>query len=209
MNGAETVAAAVPGFARRGEALYLEDRTEEAVGLLTAGLRRDAADVAARLVLARIARESGREGEAREWLESVLRLDPECPAALLGLAEQPGAAGELHRRRLAAQEPWEPEGDPVLIARVPVRPSEKREADPISVPSPAFAFPVRDEEEEPENSENSAPHVATVTLAEIYFQQGLKEQALLIYRQLLQRQPGDAAVKRRLDEIEASIAEPG
>jgi cytochrome c-type biogenesis protein CcmH/NrfG len=45
-------------------------------------------------------------------------------------------------------------------------------------------------------------------LAEIYFQQGLKEQAAQIYRQLLERQPGDPAVKRRLDEIEASIAAP-
>ena len=70
--------------------------------------------------------------------------------------------------------------------------------------APTFTFPVREEEEEPEIEENSAPHVATVTLAEIYLQQGLKEQAAQIYRQLLERQPGDDSVRRRLQEIEGT-----
>lgn len=210
MSGAVLSEAHAPGFARRAEALHAEGRTDEAVGLLTSGLRRDAVAVAARLMLARIARDVGRGEEEREWLESVLRIDPECPAALRGLASLPGAAGDAHRRRLAVQEPWDAGEAPVTVPtpRPALRVSEKREA-PLKVPSPAFSFPVREEEEEPENGENSPPHVATVTLAEIYFQQGLKEQAAQIYRQLLQRQPDDPEVKRRLAEIEASIADPG
>ena len=51
---------------------------------------------------------------------------------------------------------------------------------------------------------DAAPNVATVTLAEIYFDQGLKEQALQIYRQLLEREPDNESVKKRLEEIEAS-----
>jgi cytochrome c-type biogenesis protein CcmH/NrfG len=49
--------------------------------------------------------------------------------------------------------------------------------------------------------------IATVTLAEIYFTQGLKEQALQIYRQLLDREPDNESAKKRIQEIEASKAD--
>jgi tetratricopeptide (TPR) repeat protein len=76
--------------------------------------------------------------------------------------------------------------------------------------------PMLDEEEAPlEDEEENAPqsaagaNVATVTLAEIYFQQGLREQALQIYRQLLEREPGNESVRKRIQEIEASKPETG
>jgi tetratricopeptide (TPR) repeat protein len=62
------------------------------------------------------------------------------------------------------------------------------------------------EEEMPLQTEGGA-NVATVTLAEIYFQQGLKEQALQIYRQLLEREPENESVHKRISEIEASKAD--
>jgi tetratricopeptide (TPR) repeat protein len=137
--------------------------------------------------------------------------------------------GQSLRSRLQAQEPWDPwygSEDSVAASAVRAPKTETlpeeiplvptailREANPAStirpeprvvreVPVQHFTFPVREEEEEPEIEENSAPHVATVTLAEIYLQQGLKEQAAQIYRQLLERQPGDDSVRRRLQEIE-------
>ena len=42
----------------------------------------------------------------------------------------------------------------------------------------------------------------TVTFAEEYLRQGHKDKALAIYRQLLEKEPGNADLKRRLDEIE-------
>lgn len=63
------------------------------------------------------------------------------------------------------------------------------------------------EEEEMPPQNGAAANVATVTLAEIYFQQGLKEQALQIYRQLLEREPGNDSVSKRITEIEASKSE--
>ena len=56
-------------------------------------------------------------------------------------------------------------------------------------------------------AQDAGANVATVTLAEIYFQQGLKEQALQIYRQLLEREPENESVRKRIAEIEASQAE--
>jgi hypothetical protein len=60
---------------------------------------------------------------------------------------------------------------------------------------------------ENETLDESTPNVATVTLAEIYFQQGLKEQALQIYRQLLDRDPENEKVRQRVEEIGVAITE--
>jgi hypothetical protein len=63
------------------------------------------------------------------------------------------------------------------------------------------------EEEEMPPQTGAEGNVATVTLAEIYFNQGLKEQALQIYRQLLERESGNESVRKRISEIEASQTE--
>jgi hypothetical protein len=64
-----------------------------------------------------------------------------------------------------------------------------------------------EEDEMPSAASAAGANVATVTLAEIYFQQGLREQALQIYRQLLEREPANDSVRKRIQEIEASKPE--
>jgi len=73
------------GFARRAERLHLADDSAGALRLLAEGVRRHPGDVTARLVLASVCRDTGREDEAAAWLEEALRLDPSCPAALQDL----------------------------------------------------------------------------------------------------------------------------
>lgn len=200
------------GFARRAEALHRQGDGAEALRLLTAGVRRFPGDVTALLVLARVCRERGREEEAHHWFDAALRLDPACPAARTALTDPaagPTPASSRHARVVTAPAATPPEGeapslppsqafDTVPVATPVVRPVPRTPATPV--PS-TFAFPVHEEDEEPEIDENSAPHVATATLAEIYFQQGLKEQAAQIYRQILEQQPGDDAVRKRLEDI--------
>lgn len=78
------------------------------------------------------------------------------------------------------------------------------------------APPALEDEDEAEAEERSAApgevagtHPSTVTLAEIYFSQGLKEHSLQIYRELLEREPDNDKVRQRIQEIEASKAEEG
>jgi tetratricopeptide (TPR) repeat protein len=50
----------------------------------------------------------------------------------------------------------------------------------------------------------SAP-LSSATLAELYFEQGLLERAVEVYRQVLQEEPGNAGARRRLAEIEKLV----
>jgi len=59
-----------------------------------------------------------------------------------------------------------------------------------------------DDSESVEIDKDTDQGSATVTLAEIYFQQGLIEQSLKIYRQLQEREPENEEVLRRIKEIE-------
>jgi tetratricopeptide (TPR) repeat protein len=190
--------APVAGFARRAEALHAQGESLEALVLLTAGARRFPGDVTALLVLARVCRDSGRDDEAHAWIDQALRIDPACPAALVFFAQ-----------RETREMP--PPKKPVMVTPVatPSRMSPRVESASVAAVSPhAFAARAADEQdEELEIEEDSAPHVATVTLAEIYLQQGLKEQAAQIYRQLVERQPDDEAAQKRLQEILREIEE--
>lgn len=183
------------GFARRAEALHVQGQSLDALALLTAGARRFPGDVTALLVLARVCRDIGRDDEAHAWIDQALRLDPACPAALVFFTQR--------ETREAAPTPKPSVATPVAA---PARVSPRVESVSVAAVSPR-TFAAREEDEELEIEEDSAPHVATVTLAEIYLQQGLKEQAAQIYRQLVERQPDDEAAQKRLQEILREIEE--
>ncbi len=85
---------------------------------------------------------------------------------------------------------------------------------PVDKPTPDLAPMLDEEDGYPEEEEmpsgtGAGANVATVTLAEIYFQQGLREQALQIYRQLMEREPENESVRKRIEEIESAKPEGG
>ena len=191
-------------YAREGELLHLQGNTEESLRVLAAGAQRFPGDVTGRLVLARVCRESGREHQARDWLESVLRDDSECPAARLQLAEiLGGVEGEYHFGQLRAQEPWD-EGYAVEATDFVYTESPLPADIETPVSASVYEFEIEEDDAESEIDVDSLPHVATATLAEIYLQQGLKEQAAQIFRQLLELHPGDVSLRKRLEEIDSN-----
>jgi hypothetical protein len=54
---------------------------------------------------------------------------------------------------------------------------------------------------------SALPGICTETLARLYATQGLHDQALTIYRQLLQRQPGDQALLTKIAALEQRLTE--
>jgi hypothetical protein len=59
----------------------------------------------------------------------------------------------------------------------------------------------------PPAAQPATPFV-TETLAELYLKQGFRDEALAIYRQLAERNPGDESLRHRLQSIEQSQEEP-
>jgi len=48
--------------------------------------------------------------------------------------------------------------------------------------------------------------LSSVTLAELYFQQGLLERAVEVYRQVLEEEPANSRARARLDEVQALVS---
>ena len=215
-------------FARRAEALLREERAADALRVLTEGLKRHPDFITGFLVMARVYQEMGRLSEAKVELGNALRLDSRCPSAhnllaMIAEAQHEPSERSRHLAILTTQEPWDEEFQSasrriVIPLEAPVEEenaSPRVRVDHLADPvpniapkaKPSFTPKIADEDLELDEieEEDVVPNVATVTLAEIYFQQGLKEQAAQIYRRLLERQPDNETVKKRLMEIEFAM----
>jgi tetratricopeptide (TPR) repeat protein len=112
-----------------------------------------------------------------------------------------------------------PTPEPVLAASEPT-PAAPRAAGPVTVdttaetvPSISVAPPPRAPEPVPpaakpapapaQSPEATAADLISPTLAELYFNQGFVDKAVEVYRQLLEREPGNEKLQRRLGELKA------
>jgi tetratricopeptide (TPR) repeat protein len=165
---------------------------------------------------------------------------PEAPPAEPPLVSKrvPHRAEPAHRPEAAAPPkavaPPEPVAPPKTVA--PPEPEPAAPPAPVSVPVPqmnsysASAESARDEKtvEEPvaaEPAKQAAPSPSAEktfsgasaepfvneTMAQLYLQQGYKQLALKVYRQLAESRPNDASLRNRIAEIEAedAAAHPG
>jgi tetratricopeptide (TPR) repeat protein len=106
----------------------------------------------------------------------------------------------------------EPEGDlPARKDEPAPEPEPEPAAEALPVPEPA-PEPVPEPAPEPEpvaEPEPSPPEpepVVTETMAEVYVKQGLVEDALAVYRELLAHRPGDPGLAARIAELEQQTA---
>ena len=88
-------------------------------------------------------------------------------------------------------------------------PAAQPTPEPAAPPPPAPAPSSPPQTPEPVRAASDASSAfVTETMAELYVKQGHREQALEVYRQLVQRNPDDAALAGRLRELEAAGARP-
>ncbi|MBI2795075.1 MAG: tetratricopeptide repeat protein [Gemmatimonadetes bacterium] len=80
---------------------------------------------------------------------------------------------------------------------------------PPEAPAPPAALPELETVEPPDHEAAAAPPASgafvTETMAELYVKQGFKEQAIEVYRQLLEQRPGDAGLRGKLSALQASL----
>jgi tetratricopeptide (TPR) repeat protein len=141
------------------------------------------------VVLGKIQVQLGNLNEAQEAFNKALTLDGESLAALKGLAgiytqkDRPEIARQVLQRALQVY----PDNSSVrhLLSQLPGEPEEEGEDSDAAV---------------------SDPPIATVTIAEVFLKQGLLPQACQVYRDILQAEPGNETIRKKLDELERFLA---
>jgi hypothetical protein len=97
-------------------------------------------------------------------------------------------------RRLTDQaEPEARRVSPAVVAPLPLEPPPPAK-EPVLIPEPPPP---------PAPPPAEAPGLSSSTLAELYFKQGFTDQAVEVYKELLQREPANERVRARLAEITA------
>jgi tetratricopeptide (TPR) repeat protein len=124
-------------------------------------------------------------------------------------APSPPPAGELEHDFAEEfpppERPVRPVGMPMELP--PLTPAPEPEPSPppaeVAPPPPEPAPPVGPEPVAAPPAAGPGPDLSSATLAELYFNQGFTDKALDVYRQLLQREPGNERARARVVEIEA------
>lgn len=172
-------------FAPLADQLRRDGQLEEALGLLEDGLSRFPDYLTAMVILGQTLRDAGRVDHARKVLVRVLDLDPENFVALRLLALDAFEQDIWHLalpwlERLVRLEPEDPLWPEMLLkARLDAADSG------IALPSEA-----------PEED-----GFATMTMVEIYIEQGYFAKALAALKLMQSQDPGRADVKARLAEV--------
>ena len=159
---------------------------DTALELLREGLTRHPEYTSAHVVASWVHIDRGAFDEALGTLELVLELDQDNRAGLKGLGrvlhekgDREGAIG--HLSRLAELEPEDAEARSLL--------ETIQAAEPVAVPE-------ADEE------------IVTATMGDVYASQGLFDQAVEVYEQLVAEAPDDDGLAARLEELRAEASAP-
>lgn len=217
-------------FARLADAYRRCGRLEEALELLGEGLVDHPDYATGHLIHGRVLREDGRPEEAAEAYRRVLELDAENLVALRSLAELAAERGEMEEarrwaKRVSRAEPFAtfaPEEAVEAGGQSPAGGAE-RERDATG---DAGAAPGRDDGPIPgedrlaseiaavaddqwwkgsdgseDDGEDAEPEVATETMARLYAEQGLFEEAAEVYGRLAERRPDEPELRRRAEEM--------
>jgi tetratricopeptide (TPR) repeat protein len=174
-------------------------------------------DVESRLSLEALTRRGGKDAtteyclDDEEGLEDAEIVDDDLPDADEWPGEPPVFKGDLEDR--AVDTTYLDEGEPSrkVWTGAPHEDDEgllTLEMETVATPSVSDAGnEFRDEEEPTEEAGPARDPLTTATLAEIYFAQGFHDQALAIYRELSDEEPGNDDLLSRITEIEKLKAE--
>ena len=103
------------------------------------------------------------------------------------------------------ERPVRPVGMPMELPPLTPAPEPEPSLPPVEAapPPPEQPPPVDREPVAAQPAAAPGPDLSSATLAELYFNQGFTDKALDVYRQLLQREPGNERARARVVEIEA------
>jgi len=145
----------------------------------------------AHIVLARVHCQLENFDASEEAFKHALAIDPDSLAALVGYARVKILLGhEDEARELLLRARELSPADPVINKLL------------LSLPEEAMEGV---ESEETEDADGPTAPLISQTLAELYLKQGLKEDALNVYHELLAKTPDDLALRRKIKDIENEL----
>jgi tetratricopeptide (TPR) repeat protein len=163
-------------FAPLAEMYRAAGRLADAERILSRGLERHPEHHSAATALGRVLLEQGRRDEARTVLEGVVARVPDNLLAVRLLADVGAAPQARAPRRM-------PTADPTPVAAAP--PARPRVVPRDTPPGPA-----------------QGDRLLSGTLADLYLEQGDREQGMKILRELVRREPESAAWREKLRAAE-------
>ena len=206
-------------FARLADGLLQRGEVARAIEVCRRGLRYRPSYTAGHVVMGKCYQASGHYEEARLAFQRVLQLDDGHLVAHWYMGK---IALQLGRSDLAlkyfeqahARDPFCPE----LIEQIRKLRGEEVEEEQDNGPeviseSEAFAQALLEEDDEDDldalvtslkrepKSVGEAPVIATTTLAELYASQGLIQEAIAVFEQVIAREPDNEHIIARLDEL--------
>lgn len=188
----------VAGQVVMGKCYLAAGLCEEARLAFEKALQLDANHLAARWHLGHIALQQSRGDLALEHFESARARDPFGPELREQICKLKGEPSDEARAETSEAPPDEADA-PVLV-------SEAEASPPVSELPPLAEEGIGEHLDaliEPRNPtpKPDAPLIATATLAELYANQGLIQEAIAVLEQMLVREPDNERVIARLDEL--------
>ena len=176
------------------ESLFERERYSEAIEICIKGLRVRPYDLRARVILGVSCLRTGELDRAETELlkaADVLEINSVAYAALAELYDKKGDAQQACRYRQlfeTLQSASEFGSDAEALEPEPEKTGPDLESEYKGIPA-------------------SEPEVATITMAELYAQQGYLEEAAVVYRKILETAPETAGIEERLAEVEKRIGD--
>ncbi len=198
-------------FIQEAESQRLQGRYEEAIQTCKEGLKKMPDALLGRLLLGRCYLETGRIVEARKELEKVAQGVEECLPVYKLLSqvylEEKDVDKALEVLRKTLYFPMGEEAPPKKVTPLEMdllhrgtRPAFVTPP-PFQKPSPPSPAEVPEEKKPEEEEKAGQPAIPTDTLAEIYLKQGHLDRALLVYQDILARDPENAAVREKYESL--------
>lgn len=193
-------------FVSLSEAYRKMGMLDDARLVIEKGLERHSDFSPAYIVLARILCQQGEYAASETAFQKSLKFDNDSLAALVGYSRLCILLGQEEKaRELLLKARTLSPADPVinkLLLSLPQNNTEPAVEEELTT-APAELSPEVDDSISPDEvKEDTAPPLASSTLAELYFKQGLTQQAIDVYRQLSADEPDNLLYRRKIRDLE-------
>ncbi len=204
-------------FIRQAEAFLAQGRHDEAIQTCRNGLEKTPDILPGRLLLGKCYLEKGMIAEARNELERVAEVVEECLPVYKLLSkvylEEKDVDKALEVLRKTLYFPPTEEGPPKKVTPLEMGMLHRGSRPPFATPPPFQKpaqppqTPMTAEKKLVEEEETAAkPAIPTDTLAEIYLKQGHPDRALLVYQDILAKDPHNAVVREKYESLKNQIS---